>query len=376
MPSNLKLKNVMFISSIAKNKWGGVEKWMFEVGNGLSDNGYKVIYCGRPGSKFIEMSNIKSFKYYTVKFTSDFNPFVSYKLRNIATKEKIDLICVGREKDLRLLSLAYIIGQRPTVIMRKGLALIKNRWRFKIVYEHFVDLIITPSSALKNHLLGLLPWLNGDRIHVINNGVAIPDKIEKGLFRKELSISDKTFLAVIIGRLSDQKGQNFFLKALSLVKDELNNTQVVIIGDGEEENELRNEVKNLGLSEIVKFISHRWDVPNILTDADLLVHPSLYEGMPNLILEALAQGTPVLATDIPGVDEIAKEGDDVIELVPLNDVSALAKKFIELKSDLNKRESLSVRGKEHAENNFSLDKMLRRTEEAFIETYNQRSSLR
>jgi len=155
MQSDPLLKNVMFISSIAKNKWGGVEKWMFEVGKDLHDKGYKVIYCGRADSKFIEMSNINSFKNYSVKFTSDFNPFVSYKLRKIATNEKIDLICVGREKDLRLLSLAYLVGKRPTIIMRKGLALIKDRWRFKIVYEYFVDLIITPSSALRDHLLDL-----------------------------------------------------------------------------------------------------------------------------------------------------------------------------------------------------------------------------
>jgi len=376
MQDNPKLKNIMFISSIDKNKWGGVEKWMFEVGAGLSNKGYNVIYCGRPKSKFIEMSNLKSFKYYSVKFTSDFNPIVSYKLKKIASKEKIDLICVGREKDLRLLSLAYLFRERPTIIMRKGLPLIKNRWRFKIVYKYFVDKVLTPSSALKTHLLDLLPWLKSEKVHVINNGVALPGEIKKGIFRKEFNISDNTFLVVIIGRLSDQKGQKRFIEALSLVKDKLNDTQVMVIGAGDDETELRNEVTKLELSGIVKFIGHRWDIPNILTDSDLLVHPSSYEGMPNLILEALIHGTPVLATDIPGVDEIIDGKDNVLELVPLNNVNALANTFMTLKSNLSKRVTLAKQGRIHVRKIFPIEKMLRKTEESFIKTNNQRFAIR
>jgi len=376
MQENPKLKNIMFISSIDKNKWGGVEKWMFEVGKGLSNKGYNVIYCGRPESKFIEMSNIKSLKNYSVNFTSDFNPFVSYKLKKIASKEKIDLICVGREKDLRLLSIAYLFRERPTIIMRKGLPLIKNRWRFKIVYKYFVDKVITPSSALKNHLLDLLPWLQSDKVHVINNGVALPGEIAKGVFRKEYNISDNTFLAVIIGRLSDQKGQKRFLEALSFVKEELNDTQVMVIGSGDDETELRNVVTSSGLSGIVKFIGHRWDIPNILTDSDILVHPSSYEGMPNLILEALNHGTPVLATDIPGIDEIADGKENVLELVPLNNINALANTFIALKSDLSKRVILAKQGRIYVQNIFPIEKMLSKTEESFIKTNNQRFAIR
>ena len=83
MQAKPKLKNIMFISSIDKNKWGGVEKWMFEVGAGLSNKGYNVIYCGRPESKFIEMSNLNSFKNYSVKFTSDFNPVGAHRLSDL-----------------------------------------------------------------------------------------------------------------------------------------------------------------------------------------------------------------------------------------------------------------------------------------------------
>ena len=326
------LKNFLFMGSLYKNKWGGVEKWMFEIGKALRKKGHNVIYCGRPNSNYIQIANDLLFKSYNVNFRTDFDPLVSYNLWKITKKENIDLIVVGQEKDLRLLALSFFIGKRPSIVIRKGLSLIKDRWRFKIIYDKMVDRIITPSNALADELLDLLPWLDKEKISVIHNGISIPDNVNKGIFRSDINIENNTFLISIIGRLSSQKGQKYLIEALNKIKDKLDNTKVVFVGDGEEKSRYIELVKQYDLISIIKFVGHRWDIETILADTDLLIHPSLYEGMPNTILEALSCGTPILATNIPGVDEIDR-GEKVMELVAPKNSDVLADKILTLRSN-------------------------------------------
>ena len=346
---------------------------MFEVGKDLKKKGYNVIYCARPGSRFISAAEDLSFKNYEVRFSSDIHPLVSLKLRKIIIQEKIDLICTGEEKELRLIAPLFWFGRKPVIIIRKGLALIKNRRRFKIVYDKLVDAVITPSHALGDYLLELLPWLVSEKVHVLHNGVEIPEGVEKGRFRKELNIGEDTFLAVILGRFDLHKGHKYLFEALAMIKDEITDILVAVVGGGDQEKMFRDETERLGIADIVKFLGHRSDVNNILSDADLLIHPSLLEGMPNAVLEALANETAVLATDIPGVNEIM-DGKEVMVLVPPADSKALAEKLIQLRSDSEYRNKLAVEGKEHVTENFSLRKMLDGAEKIFVDTFDRKVS--
>ena len=360
-------KNFLFINSIRKDIWGGGEKWMYEVGIGLRKKGYGVIYCGRPASRFLSKAKSNSFRYYPLDFNADFNPITSYRLRKIIKKERIDLVCLGREKELRLLAPVLWWDRRPSVIIRKGLAVIKNRLRFKIIYDRIVDAVVTPSNALSEYLLETLPWLSAEKVKVLHNGVEIPGEVKRGIFRKELGIEAHTFLAVVLGRLTPQKGHKFLFTALSMLEHKIDDTQVVVIGEGEEGRVLRDQVDRLEIRHLVRFIGHRWDVSNILADADLLIHPSRYEGMPNTVLEALAHGTPILATDIPGVREIALRAD-IIAMVPPEDPESLAKLILRLKSDLSYRQLLARNGKKHVQKYFSLDGMIDGAEKIFLDT--------
>lgn len=367
------LKNILFIRSLRKHKWGGIEKWMFEVGKDLKKKGYKVVYCARPGSRFISAAEDLSFKNYEVRFSSDIHPLVSLKLRKIILQEKIDLICTGGEKELRLLAPVFWFGRKPVIIIRKGSPLIKNKRRFKIVYDKLVDAVITPSHALGNYLLQLLPWLEAEKVHVLHNGVEIPDGVEKGRFRKELNIDENKFLAVILGRFNIPKGHKYLFEALAMIKDEITDILVAVVGGGNQEKKFRDETERLDIADIVKFLGHRSDVNAILSDADLLIHPSLREGMPNTVLEALAIGTAVLATDIPAINEIM-DGKEVLALVPPADSKAIAEKLIQLKSDSVYRNKLAVVGKEHVRKNFSLRNMLDGSEKIFVDTFDRKVS--
>jgi len=139
-------------------------------------------------------------------------------------------------------------------------------------------------------------------------------------------------------------------------------------GGGDDEARLIDDVNRLGLSGIVKFLGHRNDVDQILPDADLQVHPSLSEGMPNAILEGLANAIPIIASSIPGIKEIDMD-KKVIEFVQPGNPDELAELFLKLKSDSSFRNNLGQRGREHVRKYFSLDRMILGAESIFKDSY-------
>ena len=130
-----------------------------------------------------------------------------------------------------------------------------------------------------------------------------------------------------IGRLTRQKGYRFLIEAAPAVLERFPHSRFVLIGDGPLRDDLHQRVKALGLEAAFEFLGQVQDVTPLLSDMDLFVLPSLWEGLPTVLLESMACGVPVVATAVPGTDELVQ--DDVTGwLVPPRDPSALAQKII------------------------------------------------
>lgn len=128
---------------------------------------------------------------------------------------------------------------------------------------------------------------------------------------------------LFVGRLDLQKGLDTLLRALAVLPDGLA-WQLDIYGAGPLEADLHHLASGLGLTELINFAGRSDDMPSVYREADLLILPSLHEGMPNVILEAMASGLPVLATDIGGSRELLQDWAPDW-LIPAGNVTALAK---------------------------------------------------
>lgn len=126
----------------------------------------------------------------------------------------------------------------------------------------------------------------------------------------------------IVGRLADQKGHVFALRAMPLIR-QVHPAHMVVIGSGELEAELRREAAHLGIEGCVHFLGSRGDVREIMPHLDLLISASLWEGLPLVILEAMALGVSVVATDVSGSREVVETGRTG-RLVPVAQPAALA----------------------------------------------------
>ena len=146
-----------------------------------------------------------------------------------------------------------------------------------------------------------------------------------------------------IARLDPQKGQNSLLRAFAQVQAQCPNARLSFIGEGPEESVLRTSVAELGLRQ-VNFMGWSSDIPLSLMQADIFCLPSLWEGMPNVLLEALAAGVPVVAFDCKsGPREILEDGRYGI-LVNVGDIDALAKALLTLAADTSLRQLYAERG--------------------------------
>jgi len=174
--------------------------------------------------------------------------------------------------------------------------------------------------------------ISARKIETIPNGVygkrfaPSIDIIEK---KKELGIAENHSVLGVTARLSEQKGVSYLLQAFKKVSLKFPNTVLLIVGDGPLRKELEDESQSLGLTKKVKFLGIRLDIPELLKVFDLYVLPSLWEGLPMAILEAMAARCPIVATDVGGVHIAIKHGFNG-SLVESENVDALAGEIIKV----------------------------------------------
>jgi len=199
-----------------------------------------------------------------------------------------------------------------------------------------------------------------DHVTVIYNGIdhtmfaGSPAHEECGTRRRA------PFIVGTVGRLHEQKGQTYLLQAAARVRAAVPMTRFRVIGDGPLRGSLEAEARALGVDEIVEFLGSRNDVPTQLQQFDLFVLPSLWEGLPYVLLEAMAAGLPVVTTEFDGVREIIGGSAEGL-VVPPRDPEALADAIIELLRDDRRRADIGLRGAKTVENRFSVSAMIHQT---------------
>jgi glycosyltransferase involved in cell wall biosynthesis len=218
-------------------------------------------------------------------------------------------------------------------------------------------------------------------IEVIWNGLqapeAPPSAEERGAARGErLACSADSPVVAFIGRLMPQKDPLTYVRAVARCHARGARAQFLLIGDGELMPECRDEARNLGLNEEkLRFVGERRDVPQLLPGVDLLVLPSLWEGLPFSLLEAMVAAVPIVCSRIPGNDEVVVEGETG-RLVPPRDPDALAEAILAMLSDPDGSRRMGLAGHERLRTHFSLDAMVKKTAAVYERLWQEKMSPR
>lgn len=169
--------------------------------------------------------------------------------------------------------------------------------------------IVANSEGVRDFYTG--KGIPAERIDVIPNGIlpAPPCSATRQQILAELGLPQDARLAGLIGRLWPQKRVKDAVWAADLLKVIRDDVYLLIIGDGPHRERLEKFRDQCEIRDKVRFLGHRSDVPRLLPHFDVLWSPSAYEGQSNTILEAMAAGVPVVATDIPGTRELVVDGE-------------------------------------------------------------------
>lgn len=205
-----------------------------------------------------------------------------------------------------------------------------------------------------------------DRIRVVPNGLdPSPFEQARAPERAALGTPEGAPVAAVVGLLYEAKGQDLALEALA--RDGLADLHLWLVGEGERRGDYEATARDLGVAERAHFLGWRDDVPALLAGADFLVLPSRWEGMPYVVLEALAAGTPVVAARVDGVLDVLEEGATgfLCEVGDAADLARACGRMLALSPE--ERRAMGRRGRDVVRARFSIDAMVRGTVEVYRE---------
>ena len=202
--------------------------------------------------------------------------------------------------------------------------------------------------------------VNPTRIRVLPN--SIPRRQPTGRdIRAELDIPPEAPVVVTVCQLRPEKALEVLVSAASRLHPEFPELAVLVAGDGREETALRDQIRREGVEDVVKLLGTRMDVPDLLAGSDVAVCCSDFEGTPLSVMEYMAAGRAVVATDVGGLGELIEDSVHGL-LVPPRDPGALAGAIAKLLRDPEGRHRMGARGKDRQGREFDLESMVERVE--------------
>lgn len=219
----------------------------------------------------------------------------------------------------------------------------------------YSDKVVAVSGTVKRDVL-TYDGLAEDKVSVIYNGIDSDSflNLNGSLIRSNLGISSETPVVGTVGRLTVQKGQKYLIDAVSTLRENFPQIVLLIVGDGLLRGEIEKYIRTLGLEGNVILLGTRRDIPQLLSAMDIFVLPSLWEGLGTAVIEAMAAGKPIIATDIPPLREIINS-EKVGILVPVKDSNAFASSIELLLHNRTLAENLGKSAKERALSHFTID---------------------
>jgi starch synthase (maltosyl-transferring) len=262
------------------------------------------------------------------------------------------------------LGIPVVIAAERNVVRRPGWQRALER-----ALDVVTDRYLVNSAAIVDELAerGRLPRV---KMQVIHNGIDLgrlpPFDADRVAARRAAGFDPGRRLVAQIGRLEPQKDYPTFLAAAARIAARTDDVDFLVVGEGGLRRELEAETARLGLASRVRFTGVRHDVPTLLGGVDVLVLASRFEGLPNVVIEAMAAGAVAVATDVGGTRELIVPGETGA-IVPVGRADAIADAVLELLDDPGRARKAAVAARRRIEDRFTIEAMVRRTEAAYDE---------
>jgi glycosyltransferase involved in cell wall biosynthesis len=354
--------------------YGGGERYLELLFDRLDRVRYRaLLICPEPGP-FVRRMKERGVETHLVHLAPLFNPLALWRLTRLLARERVTILQTHGARSNFYGRIAGRLAGVPVIIstvhnslkdyevrsLRRGLYTAGLRLTLPFVHR-----IICVSDANRRDLIDECPAA-AVRIQTVYNGVdpsAFPSQPDRQKVRQELGITQGPVL-VMIARLTEAKGHRYLLQAFPDLLKTWPQLCCVFVGGGELHDSLHRMAIDLGVERACRFVGVREDIADILAAADVVVLPSLSEGFPFVLLEALAMGCPVVASRVNGVPELIEDHKTGL-LVPPRDPQALARAIREVLSDSTAASEMGAAGRAVVRERFTVDQMVANTTAIF-----------
>ncbi|MCI0512016.1 glycosyltransferase [candidate division KSB1 bacterium] len=244
----------------------------------------------------------------------------------------------------------------------------RHTFAYKRALKH-IDMVVPVSHAIGKQIMRER-GVPQEKIHTIHYGVdTVKYQPHDGAAkRRELGIDDQTVIFGTNARMTLQKGHTYLIDAAKTVVQKYPHVKFVLAGDGPLRGDIEQQIQKNGLTQNFQLLGFRTDIAALLGAYNLYVLPSLYEGLPNQVLEAMACGKGVVATAVDGTVEAVVDGTTGL-LVPPKDAPALANTLLKVLDQPESSTRFGVASRQRIEENFTIEKEVRAFENLFTELY-------
>ena len=327
---------------------GGAERIVYQLGSDLKDE-FDSVHVASTGGLWESELATQGIQHHKILDIDSKNPLtvlkLLYSIRQIIKNNEITIVHTHHRMAAFYIRLLKVFNSKLTHVYTAH-NVFKDKlslYRFALKNAKSIAVGEAVNKNLKEDV-----GITDSR--VIYNGVVLKETDEQ----VDEIISYDGIKLGCIARLSEQKGLTYLLDAMSLltVKD----IRLFIVGDGELRNELENKVEELHLQDSVTFLGYRKDIVECINSFDFLVSSSLFEGLALNVIETFMNGKTMVATDIPGINEIVNNENGI--LVPAKNPGALAGAIDKLATDVPLRNRLAFHAKKTYEERFSYSMFL------------------
>ncbi len=345
--------------------WGGGEKWHLDMACGFRERGHDVTLMAHPHSPLFERARAADLD--TVGFRisrrSALNPVRMWRLTNEFRSRGIETVVFNGPSEVKSGGLAArAAGVRERLYCRCLAVPVRDRWLNRYLFTRVLTHVTTNSEATKSKLLqNLGRVLPPASVRVIRHGIDL-DEIDSRPLERLFERRDDELILGNVGRLTAQKGQAFLIDVARALKDAGLRFRLLIAGEGELKDQLRDKVRTLGVEDVVELLGFVDDVPSFLNSIDVFLLGSLWEGFGYVIAEAGAARKPVVALDISSNPEIIEHGKTGY-LVQPGDVAAFAARVRELAENADLRTAMGEAGRTRMEEQFRIEREISEMEE-------------
>jgi len=352
--------NILHLSE--QTAWRGGERQAHWLMRGLIDRGHRVAIAGRVDAPFLDAPLDADVPRLVCKFRSELDIASALRVAQTVRTFEIDILHAHSSHAHTQALIARRFAGRGKVVVSRRVGFPPKRHALNRIKYKAVDRLISVAHTVDDVLAAFgVP----DSKRAVVHSAVDPDRINVDpVPRRALGIDDEAPLLVTAGALEPAKDHANLLHAMTTVREAFPNTRLLIAGKGRLADELTALCAELELTDTVTFLGHREDAPALMRAANVYVSSSRFEGLGTSVLEALAMGVPVVATEAGGAAEMVVP-DETGRLVPIENAGALAGAILATLRDKAETERMANAARNRTREQFSIERMVAGTEAVY-----------